>query len=99
MYYRIDNLFSSWMHFPRSFQLQEELTMSVMHGQDVVAGINLETIDILGFPKNAESISVNGENIPSSGWQYDAAASLLSIYISVPLADKLNVKIYYENGL
>ncbi|XP_042876375.1 sucrase-isomaltase, intestinal-like [Penaeus japonicus] len=78
---------------------QEELTMSVMHGQDVVAGINLETIDILGFPKNAESISVNGENIPSSGWQYDAAASLLSIYISVPLADELNVKIYYENGL
>ncbi|XP_063608806.1 sucrase-isomaltase, intestinal-like [Penaeus indicus] len=78
---------------------QEELTMTVMHGQDAVAGINLETIDILGFPKEAQRISVNGADIPSSGWRYDADASLLSIYISVPLADDLNVKIYYDNGL
>lgn len=73
--------------------------MSVKHGQDVVAGINLETIDILGFPKDAQRISVNGADITSSSWQYDADASLLSIYISVPLADDLNIKIYYDNGL
>ncbi|XP_037793117.1 maltase-glucoamylase, intestinal-like [Penaeus monodon] len=78
---------------------QEELTMTVMHGQDVVAGINLETIDILGFPKDAQRISVNGADITSSSWQYDADARLLSIYISVPLADDLNIKIYYDNGL
>lgn len=91
--HKMRNLFSS----TSLLQLQDELTMSVKHGQDAVAGINLETIDILGFPKDAQSISVNGAEIPSSGWRYDADARLLSIYISVPLADDLNVKIYYDN--
>ncbi|ROT64340.1 alpha glucosidase [Penaeus vannamei] len=87
----------SQSYMSRLAYYQDELTMSVKHGQDAVAGINLETIDILGFPKDAQSISVNGAEIPSSGWRYDADARLLSIYISVPLADDLNVKIYYDN--
>ncbi|MDK2413441.1 hypothetical protein QHH03_30595, partial [Aphanizomenon sp. 202] len=38
----------SQSYMSRLAYYQDELTMSVKHGQDAVAGINLETIDILG---------------------------------------------------
>lgn len=70
--------------------------MAINHGEEVVAGLFLDRIDIYGFPKDAETINVNGAAIPSTDWAFDAAATVLTIRIHVPLADALNIKIFYD---
>lgn len=67
------------------------LTMEVMHSMTPVAGLNIETLQVFGYPANPEVIEVNGESLPSSQWSYEASSSVLVVYISAPLGENLTV--------
>nr|XP_045621913.1 sucrase-isomaltase, intestinal-like [Procambarus clarkii] len=70
---------------------QNELTMSVMAGEDIVAGLFIDTIDIYGFPSAPQGVSVNDMELPGEDWEYDASTSVLTITTHAPLADPLSV--------
>nr|XP_045622097.1 sucrase-isomaltase, intestinal-like [Procambarus clarkii] len=70
---------------------QNELTMSVMAGEDIVAGLFIDTINIYGFPSAPQGVSVNDMELPGEDWEYDASTSVLTITTHAPLADPLSV--------
>lgn len=70
---------------------QGELTMSVMHGEDIVAGLFIDTVSIYGYPSDPESITVNDEPLTAEDWNYDASSSVLNITTHTPLAGPLDV--------
>ncbi|XP_069159660.1 sucrase-isomaltase, intestinal-like [Procambarus clarkii] len=72
---------------------QSELTMSIMHGEDMVTGLFIDTINIYGFPSAPQGVTVNDVALPAEDFEYTAASSVLTITTHAPLAQPLSVKI------
>ena len=72
---------------------QNELTSSIKHGEDVVAGLKFETISIYGASRNPTAIVVNGASLPMSDWTFTENVKVLTIRLSAHLSESLSVVI------
>lgn len=50
-----------------------------------MTGLNLETVKFYGWPADPTLITVNGNGLDVSQWNYDASVSVLTITMSAPL--------------
>lgn len=73
--------------------VDNELTSAIMHGEDVVAGLTLETINIYGASGNPTAITVNNASLPESDWTFSEDVEVLTIRLSALLAEPLSVVI------
>ncbi|KAK3870746.1 hypothetical protein Pcinc_024052 [Petrolisthes cinctipes] len=82
-------------YMSKFYYSQGKLDMDVKHGEEQVAGLFLDTINVYGHPSEPQSITLDTLPLDPSAWMYDAAYQVLTINIHAPLDVPFTLQIHW----